>query len=90
MALTQATAAQAGQMSAELAQLNAGLAAAQAAVADSMQITGINALASANGTIAPLSVSYTFSAADSATLLNQIITVIQSNITTLTTALAQM
>lgn len=90
MALTQETAALAGQIAVQLTVLQTALAQAQAALAAGMTIQNYQAVGEVNGAATSFSCAYAFDASDSATILNALIAIFQSNITTLTSQLAAM
>ncbi len=90
MALTQAQAQQAGQIADQITILNAAVASIQNALANSMTLISQNATAYSGGTQFPLSCNYPLSVADSATVLNALLTVYNNNLTALNNQLAAM
>lgn len=90
MALTVDTATQAGQIAAEIVQLQAALAAAQQAVSLNVVLQNYTATGYLSGQTMPLACNVPMSVTDSATILNALATIYQNNITALTAQLAAM
>jgi hypothetical protein len=90
MALTQEAAAQAGQIAAQLTVLQTALAQAQAALAAGMTIENYQAAGLVNGQQAAFNCPYQFDSTDSATILNALIGIFNSNIAALNSQLAAM
>jgi hypothetical protein len=90
MALTAQQAKQAGQIAATIDLLTASIAAAQQAVALGVTIQSYNATGNLSGSAVPLACTVPMSYTDSATILNALITIYQSNLNALNTQLAAM
>jgi hypothetical protein len=92
VALTQDQAKQAGQIAVQMDILNAAIGAVQAALSANMTLTsqGATAITAGAEQQAQLSCSFQLNVADSATVLNALLSVYQSNLTTLTNQLSGM
>lgn len=90
MALTLDQAAQAGQIAASISQLNSGVAAIQAAISGNGTLIQIQAVVNLAGSPVNLNSNLPMSTSDSASILNAVMSVYQSNITALSNILQGM
>lgn len=88
MPLTQQSAQEAGQLAAQLGTLNTIVADLQAAIAGNASIMQMECTLAVSGSV--LQAAYPFSAADSATIFNALLTIAQNDATAITNQLAGM
>jgi hypothetical protein len=84
--LTVTTATEVGQVAAAINEVNALIAATQAAIASGAPIYQISV--NLQGQPTPLNSNYVMAVADTATILNAFLTIMQNNLTALNTQLA--